>query len=308
MTARHTSALEALLVDEAFDGDVYPAEPMSRHTMYRIGGPARFYVQVASVGALKQLVEVCEGSGVPWVAVGRGSNLLVADEGYPGVVVALGRDFRTCRFDEEGRRFCVGAGVPLSSVVQEAFRRSLSGLEFAVGTPGTVGGALRMNAGTREEWIGSRVASVTTLSPATGLTRRAGGELSWGYRESSFAEDEVIVECELSVEPADPFYLRGKMEASHTRRKQTQPLSVPSCGSVFKNPEGASAGALIEAVVLKGRRAGGAQISEVHANFIVNTGGAAARDVMELIELARREVYEAYGIELQPEVRFLGFS
>ena len=116
------------------------------------------------------------------------------------------------------------------------------------------------------------------------------------------------MECELSVEPADPFYLRGKMEASHTRRKQTQPLSVPSCGSVFKNPEGASAGALIEAVGLKGRRAGGAQISEVHANFIVNTGGAAARDVMELIELARREVYEAYGIELQPEVRFLGFS
>ena len=308
MTARHTSPLEALLVDDAFDGDVYPAEPMARHTMYRIGGPARFYVQVASVGALKHLVEVCEASGVPWVAVGRGSNLLVSDEGYPGVVVTLGRDFRTCRFDEDAKRFCVGAGVPLSSVVQEAFRRSLAGLEFAVGTPGTVGGALRMNAGSRDEWIGSRVVSVTTLDARKGLMRRAGDEISWGYRSSSFAPDEVIVECELSVEPAAPFYLRGKMEASHTRRKKTQPLSLPSCGSVFRNPEGDSAGRLIEAVGLKGCTIGGAQVSEVHANFIVNKGTATARDVMDLIELARYKVYETYGIELQPEVRFLGFS
>lgn len=306
--ARHASPLEALLVDDAFDGDVYPSEPMKRHTMYRIGGPARFYVQVASVGALRRLVDVCRESRVPWVCVGRGSNLLVADEGFPGVVIALGRDFRTCRYDEERRRFCVGAGVPLSTVVQEAFRRSLSGLEFAVGTPGTVGGALRMNAGTRDEWIGQRVASVTTLSPDAGLSRRDGADVAWGYRASSFAPDEVIVECELSVEPADPFSLRGKMEASHTRRKKSQPLSLPSCGSVFRNPEGASAGGLIEAVGLKGAQVGGAQISPMHANFIVNTGAATARDVVELIETARSKVYEAYGIELQPEVRFLGFA
>ena len=185
MTARHTSQLEALLVDDAFDGDVYPSEPMARHTMYRIGGPARFYVQVASVGALKRLVTVCEESRVPWVAIGRGSNLLVADEGYPGVVITLGRDFRICRYDEDAHSFCVGAGVPLSSVVQEAFRRSLAGFEFAVGTPGTVGGALRMNAGSRDEWIGSRVVSVTTLSPGKGLVRRDGDQIAWGYRSSS---------------------------------------------------------------------------------------------------------------------------
>lgn len=308
MTARHTSALEALLVDDAFEGDVYPAEPMARHTMYRIGGPARFYVQVASVGALKRLVEVCVSSGVPWVAVGRGSNLLVSDEGFPGVVITLGRDFRTCRYDEETRRFCVGAGVPLSSVVQEAFRRSLAGLEFAVGTPGTVGGALRMNAGSREEWIGSRVVSVTTLSPDTGLVRRDGEKIGWGYRASSFLPEEVIVECELSVEPADPFFIRGKMEASHARRKKSQPLSLPSCGSVFRNPEGASSGDLIERAGLKGLAIGGAQVSEVHANFIVNTGNATARDVLELINLVKAKVYETYGIELQPEVRFLGFA
>lgn len=308
MTARHTSALEALLVDNTFDGDVYPFEPMARHTMYRIGGPARFYVQVASVGALKQLIKVCELSGIPWIAVGRGSNLLVSDEGYPGVVIALGRDFRTCRFDEDIKHFFVGAGVSLSAVVQEAFHQSLSGLEFAVGTPGTIGGAVRMNAGSANKGIGSQVVSVTTLSPRTGLQRRFGNEIEWGYRKSSFAPDEVIVECELSVDVADPFYLRAKMEASHARRKKTQPLSLPSCGSVFRNPEGTSAGALIEAVGLKGHQIGGARVSEVHANFIVNTGHATAHDVIDLIGLIKRKVYEVYGIDLQPEVRFLGFA
>ena len=309
MCARHAcSPLEALLVDSSFEADVYPDEPMRRHTMYRIGGPARFYVQVASIGALKRLVQACQATATPWVAVGRGSNLLVSDEGFPGVVITLGRDFRACRFDDETCRFCVGAGVPLSSVVQEAFRRCLSGLEFAVGTPGTVGGALRMNAGTREQGIASQVVSVTTLSPRTGLVRREASDITWGYRSSSFAPDDVIVECELSVKPADPYLLRGKMEASHTRRKKTQPLTLPSCGSVFKNPEGASAGQLIEAVGLKGAQSGDAQISEVHANFIVNRGNATARDVLELINLARSKVYEAYGIELQPEVRFLGFA
>lgn len=308
MTARHTSALEALLVDEKFDGEVYPSEPMSRHTTYRIGGPARFFVQAHSVGALGRLIEVCAATGVPWVVVGRGSNLLVADEGFPGVVIALGRDFRAFRFDEAANRFCVGAGVPLSSVVQEAFRRSLAGLEFAVGTPGTVGGALRMNAGSRDEWLGSRVATVTTYDASSGLVRRDGGEVAWGYRTSSFSPDEVVVECELSVEPADPFFIRGKMEASLARRKKTQPLTDPSCGSVFKNPEGASAGALIEQVGLKGAVRGGAQISEVHANFIVNKGGASARDVKGLIDLVQAKVSETYGIELQPEVRFLGFA
>ncbi len=164
----------------------------------------------------------------------------MADEGYPGVAVSLGRDFRTSRFDADANRFCAGAGVLLSSVVQDAFHRSLAGLEFAVGTPGTIGGALRMNAGSRDEWLGARVASVTTYAPETGLVRRAGAEIAWGYRTSSFAPHDVLVECELAVEPADPFFIRGKMEASLARRKKTQPLTEPSCGSVFKNPEGAS--------------------------------------------------------------------
>ncbi len=308
MSARHTSPLEALLVDGSFDGDVYPNEPLSRHTTYRIGGPARFFVQVNSVRALTRLIDACESTETPWIVVGRGSNLLVSDEGFGGVVVKLGRDFRTCRFDEEASRFCVGAGVALSSVVQEAFHRSLAGLEFAVGTPGTLGGALRMNAGSRDEWLGACVASVTTFSLREGLVRRPGSEVGWGYRSTSFRPDEVVLECELAVEPADPFFIRGKMEASLARRKKTQPLNEPSCGSVFRNPEGESAGALIERAGLKGACAGAAQISEVHANFIVNKGGATAHDVCSLIKLAQNKVFEAYGIELTPEVKFLGFA
>ncbi len=308
MAARHATPLQALLVDERFDGDIYPHEPMARHTTYRIGGPARFFVRVGSVGALTRLIAVCEEEGVPWVAVGRGSNLLVADEGYPGVVVSLGRDFRTLRVDEEAGRFYAGAGVMLSAVVQEAFRRSLAGLEFAVGTPGTVGGAIAMNAGSRDEWIGSRVVSVTTLAPGRGLVRRAGDEVAWGYRSSSLPADEVVVECELAAEKADPFYIRGKMEANLAKRKKTQPMSEPSCGSVFRNPEGGSAAALIEGLGLKGARLGGAQVSQAHANFIVNTGEATARDVRDLIALIQGKVEEAHGVKLAPEVRFLGFE
>lgn len=308
MAARHTSPLQALLVDDRFDGDIYTHEPMARHTTYRIGGPARFYVRVGSIGALTRLVEVCCDEGVPWVVIGRGSNLLVADEGFEGVVISLGRDFRCMRFDEQSSRFMVGAGVLFSAVVQEAFRRSLAGLEFAVGTPGTIGGALRMNAGSRKEWIGSRVAKVTTFSPQEGLVRRAGSEIEWGYRSSSFLPDETILECELACEHADPFYIRGRMEANLSQRKKRQPMNEHSCGSVFKNPEGASAAALIDGLGLKGASVGGARVSNVHANFIVNTGEATARDVRELISLIARKVHEAHGIELTPEVRFLGFN
>ena len=178
--ARHASPVQSLLVDDRFDGDVYAHEPLSRHTTYRIGGPARFFVRANSVGALTGLVDVCVAEGTPWVVLGRGSNVLVADGGFPGVAIALGRDFRTLRFD--GDRFVVGAGASLSSVVQEAFKRAIGGFEFAVGTPGTIGGALRMNAGTADEWIGQRVVSVTTYRPGRGLVRRRGDEIAWGYR------------------------------------------------------------------------------------------------------------------------------
>lgn len=306
--ARHASPLERLLLSESFDGEALVKEPMARHTSYRIGGPADLFVRADSLSAARQVMEACAEAGAPCMAVGRGTNLLVSDEGFSGVILTLGRDFKRMSTDLATGRITAGGAVLLSAVVQEAMRQELSGLEFAVGTPGTIGGALRMNAGTREVGIGSRVASVTVLGPDGALTRRLGDEVSWGYRRSSFSPDEAIVECELALEPGDALAIQRTMESALARRKRTQPLGQPSCGSVFRNPEGASVGALVEELGLKGARHGGAQVSEVHGNFIVNAGGAAARDVRALIDLVQTKVLEAYGIELATEVRFLGFE
>jgi UDP-N-acetylmuramate dehydrogenase len=196
--------------------------------------------------------------------------------------------------------------VILAAAVRDAFSEGRTGLEFAVGIPGTVGGALAMNAGSREEWIGSIVESVTLFVPGEGLVGVRGPEIAWGYRTSGLQGRGIIVEAVLRLVEGDADLIRRSMEASLRRRKRTQPLSMPSAGSVFVNPEGDSAGRLIEASGLKGARVGGAEVSEVHANFIVNAGGATATDVVTLVRLIRDTVKEAHGIELTPEVRFLG--
>ncbi len=307
MAARHASDLELLQFDDEFEGEVRLDEPMSRHTTYRIGGPARAFVEVYSIAALRTIIELCKKEGLEWCAVGKGSNLLVSDEGYKGIALALSGDFRKWHFDDETRRVVVGAGTILSRLVQEVFHRGYSGMEFAVGTPGTVGGALRMNAGTKDDWIGSRVVSVTTLRPNEGLVRYVKGDIEWGYRSTSFDPEEIIVEVELQLEPSLSGAVHERMSNLLAKRKESQPLNYPSCGSVFRNPEGYSAGALIDEVGLKGATCGGAQISEKHANFIVNKDKASAQDVINLITLAHDKVKERYGVELQTEVRFLGF-
>lgn len=307
MCARHASELELLRFDDDFDGTVRLEEPMSRHTTYRIGGSAHAFVEVNSLAALGVILNICEQEGLPYYVAGKGSNLLVADEGYPGVVVVLSGQFRSWHIDDAENRVVVGAGTMLSRLVQEVYHQGFSGLEFAVGTPGTVGGALAMNAGTRDDWIGQRVASVTTFRPASGLHRYEAADLKWGYRQSSFLPGEVIVECELKLQPAFSGNINERMSALLSRRRENQPMDKPSCGSVFRNPEGESVGAMLEEVGLKGATCGGAQISPVHANFIVNNGGATANDVVTLIYTAAREVKKRYGIELTTEVKFLGF-
>lgn len=308
MAARHASELELMRFDDAFDGSVRLDEPMARHTTYRIGGPARAFIEVNSIAALGKVLGVCRDEGLPFYVAGKGSNLLVSDAGYPGVVIALAGEFRHWRFCEEQSTVVVGAGTILSRLVQEVFHQGYSGMEFAVGTPGTVGGALAQNAGTRNDWIGSRVVSATTFRAGEGLHRYAAADLSWDYRTSSFRADEVIVECELKLERAFSASINERMKELLARRKASQPLDMPSCGSVFRNPDGASIGQMVEELGLKGKRCGGAQISEKHGNFIVNTGNATAADVLSLIEEVRQEVRGRYGIELQTEVKFLGFE
>lgn len=306
--ARHASDLELLRFEDSFDGEIRLDEPLSKHTSYRIGGPARAYILVNSPAALSAALTACKADECPWVVVGKGSNLLVSDAGFKGAVIVLAGEFRNWKFDEENARVVVGAGTTLSRLVQEVFHRGYSGMEFAVGTPGSVGGAVRMNAGTKDDWIGSRVVSVTTFAPDQGLKRYAPSDIEWAYRSTSFAPDEIIVEVELQLTPALSGNIHDKMRTLLERRKATQPLEYPSCGSVFKNPEDASAGALIDEVGLKGSMCGGAQISEKHANFIVNKNKACASDVLALIKRAQEKVKEHYGIELQPEVKFLGFE
>ncbi|MCH4184893.1 MAG: UDP-N-acetylmuramate dehydrogenase [Eggerthellaceae bacterium] len=301
-------ALQLLRFDEEFDGTLRFEEPMSHHTTYRVGGPARCFAVVDSVHALAQLLEICERDSFAWTVVGKGSNLLVSDQGYEGLIIVLGRDFKRWTYDEATMRFTVGAGVSLSRIVQEAFHHAVSGMEFAVGTPGTLGGVLRMNAGTRTEWIGSRVVTVTIYDPKRGLVRLRGTDIDWEYRHSSIPAQSVVVECVLEMHSGAEAFIRGKMEGALKRRKNSQPLEFPSCGSVFRNPDGESSGALIENVGMKGVTCGGAQVSEKHANFIVNKGGATADDIVSLIQKIQSKVKQAYGIELQPEVRFLGFT
>ena len=306
--ARHASDLELLRFEDSFDGEIRLDEPLSKHTSYRIGGPARAYILVNSPAALSAALTACKADECPWVVVVKGSNLLVSDAGFKGAVIVLAGEFRNWKFDEENARVVVGAGTTLSRLVQEVFHRGYSGMEFAVGTPGSVGGAVRMNAGTKDDWIGSRVVSVTTFAPDQGLKRYAPSDIEWAYRSTSFAPDEIIVEVELQLTPALSGNIHDKMRTLLERRKASQPLEYPSCGSVFKNPEDASAGALIDEVGLKGSMCGGAQISEKHANFIVNKNKACASDVLALIKRAQEKVKEHYGIELQPEVKFLGFE
>ncbi len=304
---KHADPLQRLLLSDAFDGEACIKEPMARHTSYRIGGPADYYVRADSPSSVRDIVTTCAEEDVPWVIVGRGTNLLVSDEGFRGVILTLGRDFKRMACDWGEGRITAGAAVMLSALVQEAMRQELTGLEFAVGTPGSVGGAVRMNAGSRDEWMGSVISSIVTISARRGIERIPAADIAWGYRTTDIPSDAIIAECEVSMKASDPFFIRGRMEANLARRKKSQPLGLPSCGSVFKNPEGASAAKMIQEAGLKGTRIGGAQVSDVHGNFIVNTGGARAEDVRALMELVRSEVQRAYGITLQPEVRLLGF-
>lgn len=287
-------------------GSVLKDERMSRHTTYRIGGPAALFVTCDNYPALRSAVDVLGEEGVPWVIMGRGSNVLVSDEGYDGAVVVLGRDFRKFIVDDSGRMH-VGAGAVLQRVVTEAFDRGLSGLEFAVGIPGTVGGAVSMNAGTATQWIGSVVDEVVVYRPGEGLVRYAGSDISWYYRANDLPGCEIILEATLDLRPGDPFLVKSTMEALLKRRQSVQPLNMASCGSVFRNLPDVKAAQLIESCGFKGRRLGAAQVSETHANFIVNTGGASASEVAGLILQIIETVRERHGVELRPEVKFLGF-
>jgi UDP-N-acetylmuramate dehydrogenase len=291
-------------LSEAIGGQLRAAESMARHTTYRIGGPAALFCVLETLHDLTAALSILEQEEVDWTVVGKGSDLLVADDGYAGAVLVLGREFKRHVVDDGMLR--AGAASVLAPLVQDAFSRGLAGLEWAVGIPGTLGGALAMNAGTRDGWIGQVVDTVTMYVPGQGLVLVHGRDVAWDYRRSGLAGRGIILEAVLNVVEGEPVRIRAQMERSLKERKAHQPIGQPCAGSVFVNPPGDSAGRLIEEAGLKGLRLGGARVSPVHANFIVNEGGASARDVVGLMRRVKDAVRERFGVELQPEIRFLG--
>ena len=282
-------------------------EPMARHTTLQIGGPADRFLTVENAAQLQGLLSCLRQAGIPYLVLGKGSNLLVSDKGIRGAVLHLGGDFKKVEVLPDGRTLRAGAGAPLASVCALARERSLTGLEFAWGIPGSGGGGAYMDAGAYGGEMRDVVSRVLHLGPDGAPGEARGEELCFGYRKSRYTGGEdIITAVEFTLQPGDPAAIAGKMEELMARRKDKQPYDMPSAGSVFKRPQNGFAAALIEQCGLKGRRVGGAQVSEKHAGFIVNTGGATCQDVLELISIIRKTVEEQTGTCLECEVRVTG--
>ena len=278
-------------------------EPMARHTSWRVGGPADRYYTPSSIDDLRQfLASLPADEPIFWV--GLGSNLLVRDGGVRGTVICTHGVLAGLERLADGS-VRAEAGVPCAKLARQCVRWGLGSAEFFAGIPGTVGGALAMNAGAHGGETWERVESVRTIDRAGEIHHRSPAEYSVGYRSVTGPSNEWFLEATFRFEPGVEAS-KESMQAMLERRKATQPLGLPSCGSVFRNPPGDHAARLIEAAGLKGFRIGGAEVSPKHANFIINTGDATATDIEELIEHVRQTVIEQHGVELQHEVRIVG--
>lgn len=280
-------------------------EPMKNHTTFKIGGPADCLVLPSTVEEVVNVFGLIKKYGMPFTVLGNGSNVLVLDNGIRGVVVKF--DERMSYMKSEGNKIIVGSGSLLKDVCVFAASLSLSGMEFAIGIPGSIGGAIFMNAGAYDGEISNIVTKVTAVSLDGQITHYNKSELDFGYRHSIFQKNhDVICEVELSLIHGEKTVIERKMSDLTMRRESKQPLEMPSAGSTFKRPEGYFAGTLIEQTGLKGFSVGGAQISKKHAGFVVNAGEATAQDVLNLIQEVQKMVYEKHGVKLHPEVRTIG--
>lgn len=286
-------------------------EPMAGHTTFGIGGPANI-VTVETEQQLQELIQWSKATHQPVMILGAGSNLLVRDGGIRGIVVRLGGDFASIR--EAGKHgataathLTVGSGVSLRKLCRHALKRGLAGLNFALGIPGTVGGAIKMNAGAWGNTIADSLSAVITLNRQGKVETVSRDRLQFSYRQLRLAKGEIILRAAFVLYPMDPLRLREEARRIVKRRYSRQPVSVASAGCFFRNPtKGPSAGELIDRAGLKGAKVGHAAFSNTHANFVVNTGGATASDVITLTQEARTRVREAFGVELKREVIVVG--
>jgi UDP-N-acetylmuramate dehydrogenase len=293
-------ALADGLREAGFRGDLRPQCPLAPLTTWRIGGPAELLATPADRADLLRAVEWATTNAVPWRVLGNGSNLLVRDEGVRGLVLRLRKSLETIA--GEGRRLVAGAGAMFPALANRAAALGLAGVEFGAGIPGTVGGAVIMNAGWHEFEIGNVVESVDALEPDGAVRRHPREDCAFGYRTSRFrGRDAVVLGATLVLEPDDPAAIRERMDRFAASRKANQPTEMASCGSVFLKPEGDFAGRLIEAAGLKGLQVGGIQVSRLHANFFVNLGGGTAAEALALVERVEREVLRRFGVRLERE-------
>ena len=291
---------------QVFRGEMLPDEPMSRHTTFHIGGPVDFYLYPRDLEDLASAMDFAQREGLPWMVIGNGSNLLVADAGLRGLVLDLSKGFGHLAFKEN--KVVAGAGVPLGRLVKYCHERGLSGLEWACGVPARVGGALRLNAGAYGACMADLLIACRVVNADGTLELRDAASLDMGYRQIDLPADSVIIEAELRFTDGDPQEMGRIMGAYQSSRRAKQPLSLPSAGSTFRNPPDGAAGRLIEEAGCKGLRIGDAMVSKKHANFIINCGNASATDVRRLMAEVSEKVERRFGVVLQPEIHQVGFT
>lgn len=280
-------------------------EPMKKHTTFRIGGPAEYLILPQTTEEIVDVIKLCRQEEIPWYIVGNGSNLLVADEGVRGVVIQLLRNFNQIQVEDCQIR--MQAGAQNAAVAKRALDASLTGFEFAAGIPGTIGGAVVMNAGAYGGEMKDILKEVTVLDPNGMIRTIPAEELELGYRTSIIArKGYVVLEAVIVLKTGDPKEIKAAMDELKEKRVTKQPLEYPSAGSTFKRPEGYFAGKLIMDAGLRGFSVGGAQISEKHCGFVINKGNATAKDVTELMDETKKIVMEKFGVALEPEVKRLG--
>ncbi len=299
---RHKKALTKIVGEE-----VLFHCPMVQYTTFRIGGKADALCFVESLEKLQQLFSYLSRESIPFAVLGKGSNLLIRNGGFEGVLINLKGDLATIETDKENtRELTAGGGLGLGDLMTYCCQKGLGGLEFLAGIPGTVGGAVAMNAGAFGEEVESVIKSIQVLTSEGKLTTKHRSELAFSYRNLSLPEKSIVVRASFRYERKSREMVSRIVSDYLKRRKATQPLEYPSAGSIFRNPLNDYAGRLIEQVGLKGKKVGGAMISPKHANYIVNTGEAKAEDVLSLMGLTRQKVKEDTGIELETEIRIIG--
>lgn len=280
-------------------------EPMSQHTSFKIGGPADIFIEPAELEELKDALRFVKQQQLPYYIIGNGTNLLVGDKGIRGTVIKVGENFG--KIDIAGEEIIVECGVLLSTLSKAAARNNLTGLEFASGIPGYLGGAIAMNAGAYGGEMKDVIEWVEFLDEKQELQRYSNAEMEFGYRTSIVeARGLVVIRCKMKLKAGEPEQINSCMADLAQKRKTKQPLHLPSAGSTFKRPTGYFAGKLIEDAGLRGFGIGGAQVSDLHCGFVVNRGGATAKDVHELIQHVQKTIFNQFGITLETEIKILG--